>query len=816
MDTRSRTRSGKVFKTSPGAGAAAAVPSVASTSSGRGKKKAEDTKKKQPAEDKKIVEAAEPVEVQPKRSNAKKQVPVASSAAKTTKGKGKKSKDEEPKEPEPEVEEKTNDLVIDEPASKKTTAKATGARGKKKIEPPKEPEPEEEEEDVPEQPVVEKPKRGRASKAEPVAKPPPKTVRSRRKVEETTTEPEEEEKASDTVTVDEKKDSKKSTTTTSTARGRNKAGPSKEPQPEEKAEEKTEEAAEVPVAEIGKKTRGTRAQKEKPVVEAPVKEDKKTTRGRGKGKKESEEDKKEKDAASSVNEEPVASMEVEAVQEKPEDKPAEAGPSSSAEVVPEAMNVDVPDTEAVTGMEVDKEVTKTEAKPEEATDATEVKKKDLKKQNQDTGSVQSQLEKKTDAVKRKVEEEEEEEEESTAKKAKLEVVIPRVSLPSITGKAMSCGADEGEGAEALGFRKKSTLRRRPTVIEEISSESSLVVAGACHSVVVSADGSKVYTFGVNDEAALGRDTGINDNGFAAGPDGNPSDPDKTELVDEETAAAIPSPVALNETIVKVTAGDSHTAALTSSGKVYLWGCFRAQTGKVGLQSHSAPALVQRPVLGFPEDQPVSDIASGDNHVLILTEKGEIYSVGIGEQGQLGRLKEEDSKVEDKTFENIANFLTPKKITSPSGQELDVKFERIWASSSSSFARSVEKQLYSWGLNNYSQLGFNRNLAVPEGDDSTDHIVEYFPQVIPSFSRNASVIKEVAGGQHHTLFCDENGLVYSVGRGHYGRLGHGNLNHILTEPQVIEALSDKKVVSISCGLNCSFAVTEDGKFSLTNM
>lgn len=37
---------------------------------------------------------------------------------------------------------------------------------------------------------------------------------------------------------------------------------------------------------------------------------------------------------------------------------------------------------------------------------------------------------------------------------------------------------------------------------------------------------------------------------------------------------VPGKVILEETVVQVSAGDSHTAALTDDGTVYLWGSFR--------------------------------------------------------------------------------------------------------------------------------------------------------------------------------------------------------------------------------------------------
>jgi len=61
---------------------------------------------------------------------------------------------------------------------------------------------------------------------------------------------------------------------------------------------------------------------------------------------------------------------------------------------------------------------------------------------------------------------------------------------------------------------------------------------------------KVYTFGCNDEGALGR------------------------KVDDEDECMTPGKVDLPEKVLSVSAGDSHTAALAKDGHVFIWGTFR--------------------------------------------------------------------------------------------------------------------------------------------------------------------------------------------------------------------------------------------------
>lgn len=56
-----------------------------------------------------------------------------------------------------------------------------------------------------------------------------------------------------------------------------------------------------------------------------------------------------------------------------------------------------------------------------------------------------------------------------------------------------------------------------------------------------------------------------------------------------------------------------------------------------------------------------------------------------------------------------------------------------------------------------------------------------------------------------------GLVYSLGRKEYGRLGLGSENlDEKSEPTLVASLQDKKCVNVNCGSVVSFAVDDEGK------
>ena len=86
----------------------------------------------------------------------------------------------------------------------------------------------------------------------------------------------------------------------------------------------------------------------------------------------------------------------------------------------------------------------------------------------------------------------------------------------------------------------------------------------------------------------------------------------------------------------LSAGDSHTAALADSGQVYLWGTFRDSSGAIGLVE--AMNIEKLPVQILSTVRIVK-IASGGDHLVMLSSDGQIWTMGNSEQGQLGRINE---------------------------------------------------------------------------------------------------------------------------------------------------------------------------------
>ncbi|KAL3868081.1 hypothetical protein ACJMK2_040918 [Sinanodonta woodiana] len=335
--------------------------------------------------------------------------------------------------------------------------------------------------------------------------------------------------------------------------------------------------------------------------------------------------------------------------------------------------------------------------------------------------------------------------------------ISHPTLATAQGLVLTCG--EGDVGQ-LGLGPDVMEKSRPTLVE-IPDKIIQVCGGGMHTVCITVKG-EVYTFGCNDEGALGRDTS------------------------EEGTETRPGKVDNLPKIVQVSAGDSHTAALSDDGRVFIWGNFRDANGSIGLTMKGPQ---HKPVELLPDEVTVK-ISSGGDHLACLTDKGDIYTLGCADQGQLGRVAECFSVRGGR--KGLAVLLTPTIVKF----KRKLKFSDVWAGQYVTFAQEQKtQQIHAWGLNNYYQLGFN------------DMKNRFVPDQVKSF--NFKKWQKIQSGQHHTIALDTDGQVYCVGRAEYGRLGLGENCGEKMEPTKV-LIENGSCVDIAAGQSVSFALTSKGQ------
>jgi regulator of chromosome condensation len=323
----------------------------------------------------------------------------------------------------------------------------------------------------------------------------------------------------------------------------------------------------------------------------------------------------------------------------------------------------------------------------------------------------------------------------------------------------------GEGSSGelgLGSAKGQTEVKRPRLNPNLAADTVGVVAttvGGMHAAALTHD-NKILTWGVNDQAALGRDTAWDGGLRDIDDDKSDSDSDSGSDTGVNPIESTPGPVdmsALPDDIVwtQVEATDSATFALTDDGLVYGWGTFRVSHPTPSyLYSFANHSQSNEGIFGFDPDtliqktpkliqglKNVTQLASGANHVLALTKKGEVYAWGSGQQNQLGRRILERTKM---------NSLIPTQFGLPK------QIVRVGAGSYHSFAIHKNGNVYAWGLNSFGETGIAKEIG--EGGESDVH----HATIITSLDKFGKVIC-INGGAHHTVAATDKGELLVWGR-----------------------------------------------------
>ena len=385
-----------------------------------------------------------------------------------------------------------------------------------------------------------------------------------------------------------------------------------------------------------------------------------------------------------------------------------------------------------------------------------------------------------------------------------------------------------------------------------------LAAGAQFNIVLNDEG-KVYTWGCNDEGALGQlDYTVS---------GTPGKID-TGWVPSFVKGFLPTPVPdgmsfldrPDAQIVAVAAGDCHGAALSTDGDVYMWGCYRDREGKKwrGVVSPQDPRVsweedlrstddkeegrpAERPPKGiqwFPvkiEGLPKKaiKIACSASVIFAILEDGTLWGWGIGETGEMGRptpkIRDDHSGEYDKeAIQN--NLLVPTQVEF--GEPNDGVYERCVVNVGCGLYHTLvvvrehcakyprgRHVVYSMGACNYGQLGQGFHDTAEDAKNNAGGQGEVGAHPVPTRIKELDNcdIRIVAGGEHHSLVADATGTnLYAFGRGDSGQLGHeDNPNEETQEDSPVPVYLDWEnktnpvIKSLECGSFNSFAVCEDG-------
>ena len=243
--------------------------------------------------------------------------------------------------------------------------------------------------------------------------------------------------------------------------------------------------------------------------------------------------------------------------------------------------------------------------------------------------------------------------------------------------------------------------------------------------------------------------------------------------------------------IRLACGDQHCLATSVTGELYSWG--GTLYGKLGTErkddknevlpsgGYTAPKSNFR-IIDVLLKKKIKEISCGREHSAVCSEDGEIFTFGSNKCGQLG-------------FRDVQESTQPRRVCSGDINEF-VRATKICCGDFFTLVISSECKLYSWGDNQFNQLGLT-------------HTVTY--QRIPAAAELVNEkgrLTAFAAGRGFALIATERGEVYSFGFGQQGQLGHGVCQNE-SKPRLIQALECFQIIQVAAGDRHALALADNG-------
>jgi alpha-tubulin suppressor-like RCC1 family protein len=297
------------------------------------------------------------------------------------------------------------------------------------------------------------------------------------------------------------------------------------------------------------------------------------------------------------------------------------------------------------------------------------------------------------------------------------------------------GGALGNGATAGSFSAPDSVRGGLAFMS--------IVAGAGHSCGLTAD-SVAYCWGLNNWGQLGIGT-------------------------TSSLNPLPLPVSGNLKLSKVTAGDSHTCAITNDEEAYCWGA--NGVGQVG-DGTTVGRTTPVPVAG---GYSFVAISAGAQHTCGITTGGTTYCWGNGASGRLG---------------NGATGIEPEPVV-VSG---DQYFRSVSAGGHHTCGLADDAHVYCWGANSNGELGDNSAVM----------------RLVPTPVHGEVSYTAVFAGGWHSCAVATDGAAYCWGYNASGELGNGTTASASIPVPVSGSLAFTQLSGHGYVAGHTCGITEDGE------
>eukprot|EP01022_Parablepharisma_sp_SALTPOND_P019911 TRINITY_DN348_c0_g1_i1.p1 TRINITY_DN348_c0_g1~~TRINITY_DN348_c0_g1_i1.p1 ORF type:complete len:1251 (-),score=130.51 TRINITY_DN348_c0_g1_i1:17517-21269(-) len=339
-------------------------------------------------------------------------------------------------------------------------------------------------------------------------------------------------------------------------------------------------------------------------------------------------------------------------------------------------------------------------------------------------------------------------------------------LLTCNGTIYSCG-DSTQGALGLGSIQGNVNVPLPVIIKKHNGtrKAKMVAAGRDHSMCLTTH-NEIFTWGNGIKGKLGH--------------GNESEqkyPKEITIIHQHTP-------------IFISAGDSHSACVTASGKLFTWG-----DGEYGKLGHSNTQTVLSPmrVLALSEVEIVT-VSCGAFHTLAVDKAGMVWSFG----------QPKGEKLVDADHTNTPQVVIGCK---------DVKsaLAGIW----NSYAVNSKNEVYSWGSSEKGMLGHKIDASQPNVPKMIKWLtlakgIEIKTEGVKEASVSSKVAQVVCS-YNNTFVVTDAGEVYAFGSNEYKQFGVESKK--LKQPfklPVFTPETNNQVKMLSCGFSHVLAVTTHSK------
>ena len=205
---------------------------------------------------------------------------------------------------------------------------------------------------------------------------------------------------------------------------------------------------------------------------------------------------------------------------------------------------------------------------------------------------------------------------------------------------------------------------------------------------------------------------------------------------------------------------------------------------------------------------VVNISAGTHHVLVVTAKGQVLSMGEGRAGQLGLGRKLEHTAKPTLVRGELKNIFVVQCAAGASHSL-VRTRDEWGTDSQG-NQITRNHVYSWGDNSRKQLGLGDRHD--ESKYSTPRLVCNGigkPTSKAQFEPDRVSCTFLAAGAHHSIALGSGGKMFSWGSNQYGQIGDGGKTKLVSTPKMNVSLRKEWIVDATAGDMHTIAVTEAG-------